>query len=100
MGRLVDWRTANSGRYSGVAQPAERGPVKPNVVGSSPPPERSVFGGGPGGPLHSTLTLRSVAKRGGSSVGQSSGLIICRPEVRVLPAPLVSPGQVSFLGRG
>src|SRR6266540_3354658 len=45
MGRLVDWPTANSGRYSGVAQPAERGPVKPKVGGSSPTRPTSVCPG-------------------------------------------------------
>src|SRR2546425_2727011 len=37
-GPLLHWPPARPGRHSGVAQPAERRPVKPMVVGSSPTP--------------------------------------------------------------
>jgi hypothetical protein len=36
---------------------------------------------------------RSRSMRGGSSVGQSRGLIILRSQVRVLPAPPISPAE-------
>jgi hypothetical protein len=44
-----------------------------------------------------------LPSRGGSSVGQSSGLIIRRSQVQVLPAPLIEPaaqGHHSALRRG
>ena len=52
----------------------------------------------------STITARVASSlvastRGGSSVGQSSGLIIRRSQVQVLPAPREKP-QVSGLFEG
>src|SRR5207245_1228611 len=80
-GPLLDWPAGPFGHRSGVAQPAERGPVKPKVVGSSPTPGAFV------GSIPPSPAPR-LGPGGGSSVGQSSGLIIRRSEVRVLPAPL------------
>ena len=45
---LLDWPAGPFGHRSGVAQPAERGPVKPKVVGSSPTPGAIPSPGGAG----------------------------------------------------